>query len=304
MKLPFLSLVRLWIACSIVVVGAGRAVAGDREAEPVRGNFRIHHGFKVFYLQIPAGNLTVLVPEIAAEGRPWILGPDNHAYLDMDGPNPPVTANMARTQFELARRGFHVVTMALGNTFGAPEAIAKWDSVYEEVTGRYGLSKQCSLMGLSRGGLSIARWAALHPGKVRCLYLDKAVCDIKSWPGGKLGGGVGSKTDWDLLLKTYGFESEQAAMEWKGNPVDLAAQLARDGVAIVYVAGAADSTVPYAENGAVMERVYRECGGAFKLVWMEREGHHPHGLRDPRPVVDFIVQHAAGALPRPERTAP
>jgi len=197
-------------------------------------------------------------------------------------------ANMTRTELELVRRGFHVVVSDPGNTFGAPDAIAKWDGVYAEMTSRYGLSKRLSLMGVSREGLAIARWAAGHPGKVCCLYMDKAVCDFKSWPGGKLGIGQGSAENWQSLLKLYHFDSESDALAWKQNPVDLAPKLARDNVAIVYVTGAKDNAVPYAENGARMEDIYKKSGGLFKLFRREDEGHHPHGLSDPTPIVDFI----------------
>ena len=107
---------------------------------------------------------------------------------------------MARTELELVKRGFHVVVLQLGNTFGAPNAIAKYDAVYREMTGKYGFAQRVALMGLSREGLAITRWAAANPGKVSCLYLDKAVCDFKSWPGGKLGVGKGSPSDWQSLI--------------------------------------------------------------------------------------------------------
>jgi hypothetical protein len=70
--------------------------------------------------------------------------------------------------------------------------------------------------------------------------------------------------------------------------VDLAPKLARDNVAIVYVAGAKDNAVPYAENGARMEDIYKKSGGSFQLFRREDEGHHPHGLSDPTPIVDFV----------------
>lgn len=193
---------------------------------------------------------------------------------------------------DLGKRGFYVVTLSLGNTFGAPQAIAKWDAVYKIMTEKYGLSPRFAMMGLSRQGLSIARWAAQNPGKVTCLYMDKAVSDIKSWPGGKLGGGSGSPADWEKLKEIYGFKNDQEAMDWKGNPNDLAAKLADDKVAIIQIAGAKDDTVPFAENGAVMQKIYKDKGGTFELIWQENEGHHPHGLPDPTPIVDFIEKHS------------
>ena len=42
-----------------------------------------------------------------------------------------------------------------------------------------------------------------------------------------------------------------------------------------------------------MEQQYKKLGGTFELILRKGEGHHPHGLQDPQPVVDFIQKHAA-----------
>ena len=147
------------------------------------------------------------------------------------------------------------------------------------MTGKYGLAKKPVLMGLSREGLTIARWAAANPGKASCLYMDKAVCDFKSWPRGK------SANDWASLLKAYNFRDDAEALAFKENPADLAPKLIADKVANIYVTGGKDDWVPYSENGALMERQYKELGGVFELitrpevtrtVWRTRPRHRVH----------------------------
>ena len=68
-------------------------------------------------------------------------------------------------------------------------------------------------------------------------------------------------------------------------------------MAIIYIAGESDEGVPYAENGARMEQQYKKLGGTFELILRQGEGHHPHGLADPKPVVDFIQRHAGDLSP-------
>jgi acetyl esterase/lipase len=267
-------------------------VAEGFSVQPFPGSATEYGGATQYSLTIDDQAVTVLVPGKPAPGKPWVLAPSLYK-LD----SPPV-AFMGRTQLELVQRGLHVVVMDLGNTFGAPSAIARWDGCYEAMTKTYGLSAKVALMGLSRQGLSIARWAAAHPGKVACLYMDKAVCDFKSWPGGKLDVGKGSVNDWAQLQKFYGFTSEAEALAYDQNPVDLAPQLVADGIPIIYLAGEADDVVPYAENGARMEQAYRELGGTFRLIMRQGEGHHPHGLEHPWPVADF-VQVFTSRLPPP-----
>ena len=251
-------------------------------AEPFPGAKGDHYGAPIYSVPIGKGTAKVICPEKPAPGSPWVL--ENQLY----GQTPPVL--LGYTQAELVKRGFHVVVF--GVTLGAPDSIAKWDDVYREMTGKYGLSKRVALMGLSREGLSIARWAAANPGKVSCLYMDKGVCDFKSWPGGKLGIGKGSPKDWASLIQLYHFKSEAEALAYDRNPVDLAPKLAAAKVAIIYVMGSKDDVVPYAENGARIEEQYNKLGGTFKLIRHEGEGHWPHGLQDPTPVVDFIQEHA------------
>ena len=256
--------------------------------EPLPAAKANYHGAALHVLSVEGQNVQVLAPKSARRGRPWILAAS--LYNLESAP----VAFMGRTQLELVKDGFHVVVAPLGNTFGAPKAIAKWDPVYRELTEKYGFHAKVSLMGLSREGLSIARWAALHPGKAACLYMDKAVCDFKSWPGGKLGSSKGSPKDWENLLPLYGFANESEALAYSENPIDLAPKLAADGVAIVYVGGAKDDAVPVSENGARMQAAYEKAGGMFKMILRETEGHHPHGLEDPAPVVNFLHYWAFG----------
>jgi len=53
-----------------------------------------------------------------------------------------------------------------------------------------------------------------------------------------------------------------------------------------------DDVVPPEENALVVESRYRALGGTIELIHKPGVGHHPHGLDDPKPVVDFILRHA------------
>jgi len=197
--------------------------------------------------------------------------------------------------FELAmlERGFFLAYITVGNTFGSPAALAHWDPFYEKLTGKPGLSKRPILLGMSRGGLYIYNWAARNADKVGCLFGDAPVCDFKSWPGGK-GVGPGSPADWQALMQCYGFASEAEALAYRGNPIDNLAPLAAAGLPIIHVVGDADEPVPVAENSDVLEARYRALGGRIRVIHKPEGGHHPHGLEDPTPAIEFILEHALG----------
>jgi hypothetical protein len=51
--------------------------------------------------------------------------------------------------------------------------------------------------------------------------------------------------------------------------------------------------VPPAENALIIEQRYKQLGGEFEIIHKPGVNHHPHGLDDPKPVVDFILKHAS-----------
>ena len=70
----------------------------------------------------------------------------------------------------------------------------------------------------------------------------------------------------------------------------------KQGVAIIHVVGDADDAVPVPANTAIVETRYHQLGGEIKVIHKPGVGHHPHGLDDPTPVVDFILSHTV-AIP-------
>jgi alpha-beta hydrolase superfamily lysophospholipase len=77
-----------------------------------------------------------------------------------------------------------------------------------------------------------------------------------------------------------------------GGPLDNVAVVAKARVPILSVCGGADKTVPLAENTALLATRYRELGGLIEVIVKDGGDHHPHSLKDPAPIVDFLVKHA------------
>lgn len=240
------------------------------------------HGHARQRFQFEGAEAWVVVPPTPLPGNPWswcLMFPD--AFTDR-------CAAPA-----LVARGFHHAFLDVGNTFGSPAAVAKLARFHDELV-RRGLSPRPALIGISRGSLYAHRFGADHPDKVSVIYGDAGVCDIRSWPGGAAAGrkGKGSPGDWAEVKKLYGFADDAAALAWTGNPVDTLAPLAKAGVALIHVVGDADDVVPPEENGLVVAERYRALGGTVELIHKPGIGHHPHGLDDPAPVVEFVIRHA------------
>jgi pimeloyl-ACP methyl ester carboxylesterase/lysophospholipase L1-like esterase len=227
------------------------------------------HGFQRHVFTYDGRQCFVVRPEKAATGNPWVW------RARFFGHEP-------QTDIALLNKGFHVVYMDVGNLFGAPQAVAHWNAFYAYLTQEHGFARRPALEGMSRGGLIIFNWAVANPDKVACIYADAPVCDFKSWPRGKSAG------DWQNCLKAYGM-TEEEALAYGGNPLDSIAPLAQADVPLLHVCGAADTVVPMAENTDILAERYRALGGRIEVIAKPDCGHHPHSLKDPMPIVDFIL---------------
>lgn len=126
----------------------------------------------------------------------------------------------------------------------------KWDAWYAFLTEKYGLSKKPSFIGMSRGGEFGYTWATAHPEKVSCLYADN--------PGGNR-------------------EIFTRLVDLAGNDVPL-----------LLVCGSIDPLMGLV--ALPIEKMYQQFGGRVSMMIKEGAGHHPHSLRDPMPIADFITQ--------------
>ena len=226
---------------------------------------------------------TLVVPARAAPGRPWLWRGEFFGAA-------------ANVDEALVARGWHLAYLDCKNTFGSPETMRKWDGLYAWLTSELQLSARPVLVGISRGGLYVYRWAALHPQQVALIYGDAPVCDVKSWPGGK-GNGRGSPRDWRLFLQTFALTEEQA-LRWQGNPIDLLAPIARARIPLLHVVGDRDDVVPLDENTTLLAERYRRLGGRIEVWVKPGVGHHPHGYANPAPIVDFILNNALATAAR------
>lgn len=250
------------------------ALTGKMHAEQIR--VADWHGFsqKIFHLM---GRECYLVsPKTPAKGSPWIW------RTEFFGHEP-------QTDIALLEKGYHVAYIDLQNLYGSPASVRLMNDFYAYLRTEYSLAPKVVLEGFSRGGLFAFNWAVANPQKVAALYVDAPVCDIKSWPGGK-GKGKGSPEDWAQLLQVYGM-TEKEALSYNKNPIDTIPALTKARVPIVAVVGEVDDVVPVAENMNLIEKRYKALKGNILIIRKKGVNHHPHSLKDPTPIVQFITQY-------------
>jgi len=240
-----------------------------------------YHGFRCLNFKFEGHDAKIVFPKQAETGRHWIW------RARFWGHEP-------QTEIALLGKGFHVVYVDAPNLCGNQEAVTLWNHFYDYLIKEYQLNTKTVLEGFSRGGLYIYNWGSENVEKVACIYADAPVCDMRSWPGGKWKG-KGSPEDWNLHLKVYHLTKE-TINDFKGMPIFNARKLAEAHVPALHVCGAADDIVPMEENTNVLEKTYKAAGGEIKVIVKEGIGHHPHSLKDPSPIVRFILFHTATDL--------
>lgn len=114
----------------------------------------------------------------------------------------------------------------------------------------HGLSAKPAFVGMSRGGEFEYTWATDHPDKVSCIYGDNPYVPMP------------------ILIK-----------------LDA---LATNNVPLLHVCGSLDPLL--GSSSMVVENIYQQFGGRISVMIKDGSAHHPHSLRDPKIIADFIEQ--------------
>ena len=237
------------------------------------------HSFDQFDFPIGDFKCKVVVPSNAAANKPWVW------RARFFGHEP---------QFDIAmlERGYHVVYCDVAGLWGSPTAVERWNEFYGFLVEQHGFAKKAVLEGMSRGGLIVYNWAIANPDKVAAIYADAPVVDVKTWIDSKSNETVRATNAHKLVMKSYQFTDDAQADAYDGYPIDNLRPLAAARIPIIHVVGDADKVVPVSEHTTVLENRYKALGGSIQVIHKEGIGHHPHSLKDPKPLVDFVLQHA------------
>lgn len=221
-------------------------------------------GFERIQLKFADRDAYYVKPAHPLPGNPWVWRtsfPDWHTDIDSI----------------LLAKGFYIAFINVDNQYGAPSAMKFYDVFYTYLTTQLAFAPKVALEAVSRGGLYAYAWAKRNPDKVTCIYAETPVCDIKSWPGGKLKG-AGDAGAWNELKQVYHFTEEQA-IAYNDNPIDNLEGLASFRVPILHTIGLDDKLAPPAENSDVLAKRYIALGGPISIHPvtqgpMELQGHH------------------------------
>lgn len=139
--------------------------------------------------------------------------------------------------------------------FITPDPDKRWDAWYAYLTETHGLSKKPAFIGMSRGGVNEYDWATANPDKVSCIYADNPAIRPEAFM--KLG------------------------------------ELAKHDVPLLNICGSLDFLLD--QHTLAIENSYHQLGGRITVMIKEGAAHHPHSLRNPGPIADWIERHVQPA---------
>lgn len=215
---------------------------------------------------------------IPAAGKPWLWYAPTLNGISLAG---------RKTYFDAFQQaGIAIAGYDLGEVRGSPASTATFTELYDEMV-RRGFSQKPILLGQSRGGMMMLRWAVTNPEKVRAFVGIYPVCNLASWP---------LKNSKKETLADFGMtEAELVEKLPQFNPIDHLQGLIANKVPMFIVHGDSDVVVPYDENTHLVKERYEAGGGVITVKVIPGEGHKVSpSFFESAELVDFVLKVAAG----------
>jgi len=233
--------------------------------------------FKKIEFEFGGRDAVLVCPGEAIATRKWLLKTEYFgAYAELE--------------VEMLKRGWHVAYLQNINRWGLDEDMDAKKAFAEHLHKKYGLYKKCVPVGMSAGGLHAIKLAAKYPEMVSALYLDAPALNLLSILNFS-GSCAGNESFREEILKALNLTLSEL-ISYRDHPLDKLPALVAHRIPVILVYGKADKTCPFHENGALLVKAYEGMGIDLAVYGKEGCGHHPHGLEDPAPIIDFLTKHA------------
>ncbi len=193
------------------------------------------------------------------------------------------------TAILLLNKGYHFAYIQNDHRWGGREDLARKKRFGEYLQKEFHLLEKCVPIGLSCGGLIAIKLAGIYPEMVSVLYIDAPVVDLLSMLSLGRHHEQHEELFRDEILQTFQTTVSQM-LSYRDHPLDWLPSVIAHKIPTVLVYGGKDTVVFPDENAEVVKRAFRGTDVPFLCICKPTCDHHPHGLEDPTPVVDFILQ--------------
>ena len=237
------------------------------------------HGFRKETVKIADRDAIIVYPEKEMSNGRWVLKTE---YFDA----------FPDTEIKLLEKGYHVANIATKSRWYIKEDNLAKKALADYMHKTLGLSKKCVIVGMSCGGMQGIYFGAEYPECVSCMYLDAPVVDLLSVVFGL--GKTASCPDLPGFQAQFTRDKNMTladTISYREHPLDYIPKLCEYRIPVVLVSGDSDTVVCYEENGIFLQRAYEKAGIPLEVHIKPGGDHHPHGLGDNTPIVEFILKY-------------
>lgn len=188
-------------------------------------------------------------------------------------------------EIEMVKRGFYIAHIQNKTRWCLPEDTDIKAEFSEFLISEFGLNNKCIPVGMSCGGMQAVYFAAKYPQYVKAMYLDAPVLNLLSCPGGI---GMAENGFMDEFRNATGMDYTDL-INYRNHPVDNINKLIEAKIPVFLICGDSDKIVPYEENGMQLSIAYKNAGADITEVLKLGCDHHPHGLQDNTPLINFVL---------------
>lgn len=232
------------------------------------------HGYEMLKFAFEDRRAILVKPEKNCEGNKWLL---KTVYFDA----------FPDFELEMLKRGYHLAFVSNKTRWHDETDDGVKDRFCGFLSKEFNLCSKCMPVGFSCGGMHAIYFAASYPERVAAMYLDAPVINLLSCPAG-IGKGTTSMyeeftNDTNLTLTDL--------INYRNHPIDKAMDIIENKIPVFLVGGDSDDIVPFDENGEFFYNLLEEHGANIIKVVKKGCNHHPHGLDDNTPLINFTLKY-------------
>ena len=195
------------------------------------------------------------------------------------------------TEIAMLGAGYHLAYLKNRSRWGTDDDCDRRRRFIDFLADEFGVARRIVTVGMSCGGFHSVSFASRYPDYISFLYLDAPLLSFFSVAPHRRAHEV-LDVRWPEVERAWGFRTYAEAYAYPDQPIHRLATLTAHRLPVGLVYGGADEVVPCFENAEILIGYYRAAEAPLRIWCRPAFGHHPHGLEDPRPLLEFIEETA------------
>lgn len=232
------------------------------------------YGYEMLNFELGGREVTLICPKNPRPDKKWLYKTEYlPAFPDFE--------------IEMLERGYYVAHMKNITRWCKPEDTDARPMLCDFLIKEFGLYEKCMTVGLSCGGMQAVYFAAKYPKYVSAMYLDAPVLNLLSCPCAL---GLSKDNMYEEFYRDMGITKSEL-LNFREHPIDKVDAVIEAKIPTFLVCGDGDTVVPYVENGRLLAEKFRRSDVPFFEIIKENCDHHPHGLKDNTPLIEFAEKY-------------